>query len=276
MSRDFWSLQLLSDQRIDDPAVGAQIMRILLTVLPEFRPIRYGEVEPDAGRWSDDLVERFGSVWPGPYGLAFAFAGAHGTWGRMASIAGNHIHSSLQLHAPGAGPDDDRALRFLATVADRVGGEFGLIHRFDELEARRAARNGILLGTRGAPFLMVTSHDLKRGIPDIYWATLFGRRYVEMFGRERLQTAPAAKVDLFPDGYALVQVTPRSADVVAPAGPFGAARERIIEHLGRDAFYDPQRAGARTVTPAFDDAIARSLRSTDPVDVEARRRHGIK
>lgn len=39
MSRDFWCLQLLSYQRIDDPAVGAQIMRTLLTVLPEFRPV---------------------------------------------------------------------------------------------------------------------------------------------------------------------------------------------------------------------------------------------
>lgn len=37
--RDFWSLQLLSDQRIDGPAVGAQIMRTLLAVLPEFRPV---------------------------------------------------------------------------------------------------------------------------------------------------------------------------------------------------------------------------------------------
>lgn len=276
MSADFWSLQLLSDQRIDDPAVGAQIMRTLLTVLPEFRPIRYGEVEPDAGRWTDDIVERFESVWPSSP-LAFVFEGADGTRGYMASIAGNHIHSILRLNAPGVGPDDDRALRFLATVADRVGGEFGLIHRFGELEANRATANGTLRGpTSREPVFMVTSHDLKRGIPDIYWATLFGRRYVDMFGRERLRTAPAAKVELFPDGYALLQTSPRSGDVVAPASPFGAARERLIEHLGRDAFYDPQRLDARTVTPAFDDTIARSLRRMDPVAVEARRRAGLE
>jgi hypothetical protein len=152
MSRDFWSLQLLSDQPID-PAVGAQIMRTLLTELPEFRPTLYGQIEPDAGRWTDDLLERFDSVWPTDPGMPFAFAGAHGTRGYLASIAGNHIHSSLKLHTPGAGPDDDRALRFLTTVADRASGEFGLIHRFDQLEAQRAARNRTLLGARSAPFL---------------------------------------------------------------------------------------------------------------------------
>jgi hypothetical protein len=97
-----------------------------------------------------------------------------------------------------------------------------------------------------------------------------------MFGQQRMQTAPAAKVELLPGGYALVQATACSADVVAPVGPFRVARERIIEHLGRDAFYDPQRTNAKTVIPAFDDSIARSLRSMDPVDVEARRRLGIE
>ena len=97
-----------------------------------------------------------------------------------------------------------------------------------------------------------------------------------MFGRERLRTTPAAKAELFPDGYALLQASPRSGDVVAPGGSFAAVRQRIIEHLGRGAFYDPQRPDARTVTPAFDDTIARSLRRMDPLSVELRRRAGIE
>jgi len=270
--RDFWSLQLLSDQRIDDPAVGAQIMRTLLTVLPEFRPVRYGEIEPDAGRWTDDLVERLASIWPRA-GMSFAFEGADGTQGSMASIAGNHMHSRVHLDAPGAGPDDDRALRFLTAVAGLTGGEFGLIHRFDQREAQRAARNGTLLS---AQVFTVTSHDLKRGIPDIYWATLFGPGYVDMLGPERLRTAPAAKAELLPDGSALLQASTSSGDVLAPADPFGAAREAIIEHLGRNAFYDPLHPDARTITPAFGDTISRSLRRTDPAAVEARRRAGIE
>lgn len=275
MREDFWVLELLSDQRIDDPVVGAQIMRTLLTVLPEFRPIRYGEVEPDDSWWTDDLLERMESVWPRP--LGFAFEGADGTLGDMVSIAGNHIHSSLLLNAPAAGPDDDRALRFLTTLADLVGAEFGLIHRFDRREASRAADNRTLTGmSSGDPVFIVTSHNLKRGIPDIYWTTLFGRRYVDMFGRERLLTAPAANVELFPAGYALLQTSQLSGDVVQLDGPFGAARGRIIEHLGREAFYDPQRPDAEKVTPAFDDTIARSLWSMDPIAVELRRRAGIE
>jgi hypothetical protein len=149
------------------------------------------------------------------------------------------------------------------------------MHRFDKREADRAADKGTRTSrTRGAVFL-VTSHQLKRGILDICWATLFGRRYIDMFGRERLRPAPAAKVELSPDGYALLQTSPRSGDVVA-AGQFGAARERIIEHLGRDAFYDPRRPDDRTVTPAFDDTISRSLWRMDPAAVEARRRAGLE
>jgi len=251
-------------------------MRTLISVLPEFRPVLYGEIEPDAGWCTDDILERFESVWS-PSSLGFAFEGAGGTRGRMKSIAGNHIHSIVRLNAPGAGPDDERALRFLTTLADRVGADFGLIHRFDHAEAHRATGNGTMTGAmRGEPLFLVTSHTLKRGIPDIYWATLFGRRYVDMFGRERLRTAPAAMVELFPDGSALLQASLRSGDVVAPGGSFAAVRERIIEHLGREAFYDPQRPDARTVTPAFDDTIARSLWSMDPVAVELRRQAGIE
>jgi hypothetical protein len=195
----------------------------------------------------------------------------------MASIAGNHIHSTVQLDAPGTGPDDDRALRFLTTLADRIGADFGLIHRFDHAEAHRATGNGTMTGAgRGAPLFMVTSHTLKRGIPDIYWATLFGRRYVDMFGLERLRTAPAARAELFPHGYVLLQTSLRSSDVVAPGGSFGTVRERIIEHLGRDAFYDPRHPDARTVTPAFNDTISRSLGRMDPVAVEIRRLAGLE
>jgi hypothetical protein len=202
------------------------------------------------------------------------WAGHGGIWHQL---PGNHIHSIVQLDAPGADPDDDRALRFLTTLADRVGCDFGLIHRFDHAEAHRATGNGTMTGAgRGKPLFMVTSHDLKRGIPDIYWMTLFGRRYVDMFGRERLRTAPAAKAELLPDGSALLQASLRSGDVVAPGGSFAAVRQRIIEHLGRDAFYDPRRPDARTVTPAFDDTIARSLWSMDPVAVELRRQAGIE
>jgi hypothetical protein len=97
-----------------------------------------------------------------------------------------------------------------------------------------------------------------------------------MFGPERLRTAPAAKAELFPDGSALLQASLHSGDVVAPGGSFAAVRERIIEHLGRDAFHDPQRPDSRTVTPAFDDTISRSLRRMDPVAVELRRRAGLE
>jgi hypothetical protein len=55
--------------------------------------------------------------------------------------------------------------------------------------------------------------------------------------------------------------------------PFGAAREKTIEHLGHQAFYDPGGRPLRTITPAFDDRIAQSLRRMNPA-IEARRRSG--
>jgi hypothetical protein len=67
-------------------------------------------------------------------------------------------------------------------------------------EIERGAKQEVIsfsdrAGTRD-PSLFVPSIKLRtKYIPDVYWLTFFGPPYVKLFGRERLLSAPAYKVE---------------------------------------------------------------------------------
>jgi len=92
--------------------------------------------------------------------------------------------------------------------------------------------------------------DLKRAIPDVYWATFLGPEYVEMFGRNKLLSVPCNKVEELHDGGVLLVLTPSPLDYVKDAEGFDRLRQRVKEHLGIEAFDNGDRAMTRRI-PKF-------------------------
>jgi hypothetical protein len=78
--------------------------------------------------------------------------------------------------------------------------------------------------------------DLREGLPGIYWANLFGPIYVDFFGREKFLTAPAYHKEELPDGGFLLLTAPSPLDYGRPE--VQALEEALIDHLGRDAFFE--------------------------------------
>lgn len=275
MHNNLWVLQLLSPQRFDDPSFGHDLLQTLVVELPDFRPLRFGETEPLRHTWSDRLIERADAIWPaGP--RPFMFEGREGRWGFVASISGNHIHSTLLLRAADPYPDDAPALEFFTAVAAKVRADFGLIHVVTETEAKRATARGLLPVSDGEGLFMVTSHHLLLGIPDIYWVTLFGSKYVEILGRASFASLPTGDALFVGEDLVIVKAVAESREIIRQPDRFDEARRGIIEHLGPDAFVDVQRRGSRRRVPVFDDSIARSLRRHDDVATELRRRAGLE
>ena len=269
-----WVIELLSDRRIDDPETGRALLSSLFEVMPEFRIVLFGDIEPEQV-WSDELLNDLGAVWPPVY-QDFSFEATRGVVGSFVSIQGNHIHSVILLRGSYDGPEDLEAIALIKRIADLVGVEFGLVHRFSRSELVRAWRSGCITSPHDdASHFLLTSHHLRRGLPDLYWATLFGLRYVEMLGVDHLLGTPAQSVELLPGGEVLVVLTDSSDAVVANAAAFSTVREVAIDYLGRDAFFDPFLPDLPTRVPHFDERIAMSLRRTDPLAEEIRRRAGL-
>lgn len=77
---------------------------------------------------------------------------------------------------------------------------------------------------------------LQEGLPGIYWANYFGPLYVNFFGREKFLTAPAYHKEELSDGGFLLLTAPSPLDYGRPE--VRALEEAIIDHLGRDAFFE--------------------------------------
>lgn len=88
------------------------------------------------------------------------------------------------------------------------------------------------------PNLFLATHHLKRYLPDLYWTTVFGRPYVELFSRERLLSCPAYWVKELENGSVIVQLTPELKDIVAEEASFERVRQEVRNHLNNDAFFD--------------------------------------
>jgi hypothetical protein len=78
--------------------------------------------------------------------------------------------------------------------------------------------------------------NLKRALPDIYWANFLGREYVQMFGRANIESTPCYRVEMLSDGGALLLLTPSIFDYDFDPEGFDRARLVVKQHLGLDAF----------------------------------------
>lgn len=89
--------------------------------------------------------------------------------------------------------------------------------------------------------------DLERqGLPDIYWANFLGPEYVEMFGLERVLSAPCDTVERLAGGGALLILTESPLDFGKNPVEFNRKRDQVRSHLGEDAFFlDYQRPASR-------------------------------
>lgn len=93
---------------------------------------------------------------------------------------------------------------------------------------------------------MWATHRLKRYIPDFYWLMTFGPPYIDLFTRDRLLSAPAHEVRELDSGHITIQLTESYLDLETDYLRVAAVRDRVIEHLGPDAFFAEGRTEYRT------------------------------
>jgi hypothetical protein len=141
----------------------------------------------------------------------------------------------------------------LAGSAQEFCADFGFIHKPNDmdLDIGIASKSMSYLDVNKKNIsLFITTHLLKVCIPDIYWITLFGKPYVNLFSRERLLSTPAYRVRELDGGAIMVQMTESIGDL--QSSDYKSHKERIKEHLSRSAFFDLDRGGDyRYCAPEF-------------------------
>ncbi len=110
---------------------------------------------------------------------------------------------------------------------------YGEVRVFETVRKFNASSGKMILGT-----------NLKRAMPDIYWANFLGPEYVEMFGPDRVNSTPCHSIERFQDGGVLLLLSSSPLDYFEDPEEFEKRRLDIKRHLGEDAFDTwPERQG---------------------------------
>jgi hypothetical protein len=236
--------EILSPLPLDSREDARKLFGVWLENAPHFFPDRAGVHEPLRRPFSFASLEDALADWK------FQFLLKRVSSPRLQSMImmqyGPHrLHSTWTLALKSI--DDFDRMSFgnlLRAAAQNFFPDFGFIHSITAGETARGLSNGsitFLDSARKEKNLFVTTHILKRYIPDIYWTTIFGRRYVQFFSRSRLLSAPVHSIEELGDGSVVLQLTPELTDILADESHFERLRQAVRVHLGADAFFDPDR-----------------------------------
>lgn len=75
---------------------------------------------------------------------------------------------------------------------------------------------------------------VKNALPGLFWANFFGPEYVEMWGRDRLLSAPCYKVEELRDGGMMILLSKSPFDASKP--DYGDMKQKLYDYLGDDPF----------------------------------------
>lgn len=160
----------------------------------------------------------------------------HAAWKFVIPFADAHVHALVE---------------FVRAAAKELEVDFGCLTLLTQREIAAGRCNGTVmpLDRKATRFNFgVTSQDLQKCIPDVYWLTVFGRPYVEMFGKSKLLHAPACDVEAVSDGLVLLQLTPQLEDTRKEDSV--VAKAKLKSFLGEAAFFQSERQAA-SLGPRF-------------------------
>lgn len=239
------SLHLLTSSSLSDEAEGVDLFRCLCEEAPDLAPEHYGSCQPYKEKFRcADVNGAIKSTWQNRTFLwnRKTPKSEGGVWQRFGKA---NIHGSVDIWTESARTDVPNVVRFFKRAAARLGVDFGLIHLLNDVDIVRGRPTGTILGrSRKDATLAISTHKLRKFIPELYWATIFGPPYVKLFGKQRLMSSPAYVVEEIAPDTIYIQLSHSILDLQAVFDEVDAARQSVKVHLDSDAFYDPDKGAS--------------------------------
>lgn len=214
-------LNLLTSRSLKSADDGRRLLRLWTELLPHYVPERFGNYEPIRLEFTPDDIDSVVKYWDWPFL-------AKRRKPRMLGSVFMHIgkvpvHGSIKIELEWKAIYQVEIVRFFKEVSAQFEAEFGFLHL-----------------TRTNEYLGVTTHDLRKNIPDLYWATILGKAYVELFGRDRIKSCPASYIEELSNDQSYVQLSDDVIDVEKKPQEIFQATNLVKKHLNSNAFFDPE------------------------------------
>jgi hypothetical protein len=207
----------------------------------QFLPNRWGLYEPLRNHFSMSALDEAIRTWEFMFFVKRTVSPK--LEGRIDMQYGPHReHSIWKVSLKNVKDFDQPAFcKLLERSAAVFSADFGFIHRITETEMPRGQANGsisFLDTAHTEKNLFVATRTLNQCVPDIFWTTVFGRPYVELFSRERLLSCPAHRIKELESGAIVIQLTPELKDIDAEEAAFERVRQEARNHLNHDVIFD--------------------------------------
>ena len=253
---------ILIPELFDSPSRGKEFLELFVRILPNHVPQRCGSNEPLRKRFVVDDIDAALKQWgPGDFIAQRQNPRLylHVYFSQPSLAQPRHtVISIYDIEAPtwesvlafktflkeaAACFDADLAVAHIFTrqeFSERVDHLRTLPGANPEYMMRKAEQQGVAVTLGGMTLMQYSMHkQLKHYLPDLPWLTIFGRPYVELFGRERIESTPANEVSWLPNGSCLMNVIDDIPDTSEGWAHFKMSRDRCKRHLDSNAFYDP-------------------------------------
>jgi hypothetical protein len=232
-------VNILTPNTLSTEKEGRRILDRLVRELPDHAPNKFGTEEPlpkiDAASLSNHLA-KWDQFKPSVYWEKDRISQGGVHFGRTGPQA---IHGVVSFEFDRSKVQVSQVERLVKILSPELAADFGAIELLVPQEIESGRQSGTVTALdkkRGTHTFFITSHDLRRAIPDLYWGTVFGKPYLDMFGREKILSAPAYLVEELAPNIVYMQLSQSLDDLRDRYVEIYRRKELLKKHLGREAF----------------------------------------
>jgi hypothetical protein len=231
-------LQILSPMPLTQREDGRTVLSLWKRHLPHLLPDKFNNWEPVNRPFDPDDLENVLDAWSRPF-LARKRSPKvdSSVWMRKGT---QPLHALWEFSIADGAASQQQLVEFLASASTALKADFSCLHLLTPTELERGRKSGVCLNLDKKAtkfFFSISSKELQQRIPDLFWVTVLGGPYVEMFGRDRLLSSPVYCTKSLPSEAVMLQMTENLADVEQHAVLFDETRSSTKSHLGEDAFF---------------------------------------
>jgi hypothetical protein len=231
-------IDILSPLSFSTQTNGRDFMNLFIKLLPELVPDVYGNYEPLKTKFDPENVDDFLDALDFPI-----------YWKRKRSSDGtigtidyslHRIHTRIVVRGNSNKVKQDKLIHFIQEASILLSTDFAYIHLVSKEEADRVMSDKRVYSEMLYPLTLgLTTHELRKHLPDLCWITILGKPYIDLFGRERILSAPAFAVQELTKDIIYLQLTENISDVKSRYEEVNAINRAVKEHLNCNAFFDP-------------------------------------
>ncbi|CAJ4653484.1 Uncharacterised protein [Burkholderia pseudomallei] len=238
------TLNVLSPMSLRRPSDFLNAVRTHCDLLPELLPEKWGWWEPLDRSFNLNDVERLiasGGECDTVYWERKQRPKAFGQFGvrwisKSPRVRDTHSHIDFTTELNTV-PQED-LVNYIKAASVRTRAHFamldGLVEPYRDFSIESAS-------AQSGQFFFVATHVLRHWLPDVFWGTVFGGPYVELFGKDKLLSAPAAVVEEIADDMVYIQLTDNLTASLNDPGGLLESRAKFKTYLGVDAFFERGR-----------------------------------